>query len=102
MSSNSDVHVHVYVPSFLWQFSKSVSEDQLAGLKESVSSWTAGGAEDDEGGGGASSIGPLPPPPPPARGPMIGPMIGPMPGPSPVSQSSEQNFAHCAYVHLCC
>ena len=84
--------------SFLWQFSKSVSEDQLAGLKESVSSWTAGGAEDDEGGGGASSIGPLPPPPPPARGAMIGPIIGPMIGPMPgPSQVSEQNFGSIYY-----
>ena len=40
------------------QFSRSVDKAQLAGVMESVSSWTAGSEEISSEGGGASVIGP--------------------------------------------
>ena len=52
----------------------------MSGLKESVSSWTAGDdvAElGDEERGGASSVGPHPPVGPSTSGVVKGPMIGP-------------------------
>ena len=75
---------------FHFQFSKSLSQDQLAGVKESVSSWTAG----DTGEGGAPAIGPRPPPSPTTSGVMKGPMIGPMIGPNPV-RTCQTSFSCC-------
>ena len=78
-----------YVSS-LWhaQFSRSVSQGELSGLKESVSSWTAsgedvGGKEADQTGGKALSLGPHPLGGPSTSGVVKGPIIGPMIGPIP-------------------
>ena len=84
------------------QFSRSLGKDELTGVKESVSSWTAGDKVEAGGAeGGASQIGPRLPAVPSTSGAMKGPMIGPIIGPSlPVSPVSKPAQPVC-YIGQC-